>query len=370
MPIGFENLTPADIAAMTLFAGLALAGIAHAWLARQTTRAGFVIGAIGLAATSAAATWIITEEPPPAPAAAPPQAVATTPVLHEDLRDRVRTLEQALTGRESAVARAEAAAAEARRSRDAVGSKLADLEKVLEAERSSANKQIEDARKAAAAEIERRIAMERAAAAATAEARPTQAPKASPAEQLRRKLSNQQTPSYDIYQLEKREVVTGLTGDWYIIRLKVRGKPLAFADRQFRIPELEPDMQQIAKTLQTDVLTPLGRHARKVRLFTRGFADPRRVSGPTDPPRLRTIKVLDRRPDGSYAARPRNQEVPASISNDDLPNLRATWIKDQLVRHATNAGDVLVLANAPAPESERTVDVLLYVSWKAPATAR
>ncbi|MFZ4809039.1 MAG: hypothetical protein ACOYLQ_17440 [Hyphomicrobiaceae bacterium] len=368
MLIGLEHLTPADIAALTLFAGLGLAGIAHAWLARETTRAGFVIGAMGLAATSAAGTWIVSEERTPEPP--PPQAVEASPAQLDDLRDRVLTLERSITAKEGALAIAETAAAEARRSREAAGVKIADLEKALLAEKSSAAARVEEARKAVAAEVERRVAAERATATAVLEARPKQAAQESPAEQLRRKLTNQQTLSYDIYQLDKREVVTGLTGDWYIIRLKVRGKPIAFADRQFRIAELEPEMQQITRALQTDVLTPLGRHAGKVRLFTRGFADSRRVSGPTDPPGVRSLKVLEKRPDGTYAARPKSQDVPKSISNDDLPNLRAAWVKDQLARHVTNAGEVLILANSPAPATERTVDVLLYVRWKEPAVAR
>jgi len=183
---------------------------------------------------------------------------------------------------------------------------------------------------------------------------------------LRRKLADRlDTPFYTSQPLEQRALVAGLTGSWYVMRLKLDGKPFIFADGQFRMPEAVQKVKESMLQLQNSVLVPVEQVAKRTRLFLRGGADTRRLLGATEVPDVREFRTLPRLPNGTYAAVPRPLPPPVPVRNKDLPNLRADWLRQHIrtVLLTLGSADIEILENPPAPGHERTVDLILYVEW-------
>jgi hypothetical protein len=81
---------------------------------------------------------------------------------------------------------------------------------------------------------------------------------------LGRKLASRlDTPFYTSQPLEERTLVAGLTGSWYVIRPKLRDKPLAFADGQFRLPGAAQELTESVLQLEKDLLAPIRQMAKK-----------------------------------------------------------------------------------------------------------
>jgi hypothetical protein len=173
------------------------------------------------------------------------------------------------------------------------------------------------------------------------------------------------TPCYSIEPLEPRELVDGLPGSWYLIRLRITDAPLIFPDRQFRLPDTDAVVES-ARTLVSDFLGPVARTAGKHRIFVRGGADPRPVTKTTDEPDTAQLWVLPQLPRGTYAAKPEMRRVAKAVRNEDLPGLRADWLRRQLSRIlplGNSVGTVDILDDAPGPGRERTAELVLFVDW-------
>jgi hypothetical protein len=182
---------------------------------------------------------------------------------------------------------------------------------------------------------------------------------------IRRKLDNHlDTKFYASRPLEQTELVAGRVGRWYVMRLQRGGKPFVFGARQFRMPEAVQEIQESAQQLQKEILAHVGRIAKRVQIFFRGGADPPRVSGATDTPVARELLVLPRS-GNNYGSAPKRLLPADPVRNEDLPNLRADWLGQQ-VRHALpdlGSAEIQLLENPPSPNQERTVDLIVYVEW-------
>ena len=188
---------------------------------------------------------------------------------------------------------------------------------------------------------------------------------------LRPALDNRlENGCYISRSLPRNELVLGLQGSWYALRLKNRGKPLVFADGQFRIPEAKKEIQECALRFHKEVVVPVAKVAKRIRLFVRGGADTRRIIGQVEDPEVRKITYLPLQQSGRYTRDPKQQAVTVPVRNEDLPNLRADWLR-QLIRSALatsgadikNIGAIDILQNKPGRRHERTADYLLYVEW-------
>jgi hypothetical protein len=175
---------------------------------------------------------------------------------------------------------------------------------------------------------------------------------------IRRKLADGDRPFYSTE--EERELIAGRKGTWYVVRLLQGGKDWNFADRQFVLSD-STEIKASIVHLRADVLVPLSQAGKYWRLFVRGAADPRRVAGPVG----RDLAYLPRLPDGTYASEPRSDRVNILAKNDDLPTLRADWLRE-IVRSVLGdivSGDIDILENPPQQEHGRTAELVLFVEW-------
>jgi hypothetical protein len=186
-------------------------------------------------------------------------------------------------------------------------------------------------------------------------------------EALQRRLDNH----FGSFRMDQVELVRGLEGRWYLIQLKaLSGRPLAFDDRRFRLPEAAVNaITSSARNFRLEVLDNLPRFAEDHRLFLRGRADDRPVKRPpVDKPDAMSFSVrrgntnaLDR--DRTYGAA--TEETPGpSITNGQLPNLRANEVR-KVIAGEIGATPIEILDNAPALGDPLTVELILYVRWRS-----
>jgi hypothetical protein len=206
------------------------------------------------------------------------------------------------------------------------------------------------------AEAERKVAL------LEAKLRDVQATPASPRpvdlQVIRRKLADGDQPFYSTE--EERELIAGRKGTWHVVRLLQGGKDWSFADRQFVLSDSR-EIKASMVHLRDDVLVPLSQDGKYWRLFVRGAADSRRVAGPVG----RDLAYLPRLPDRTYASEPRNDRLNILAKNDDLPTLRADWLRE-IVRSVLGdivSGDIDILENPPEQEHGRTAELVLFVEW-------
>lgn len=158
----------------------------------------------------------------------------------------------------------------------------------------------------------------------------------------------------------ERELIPGRRGTWYVVRLLQDGREWSFPDRLFVLSDPAKIKTSMAH-LRDDVLDPLSKAGKHWRLFVRGAADARRVAGPV----ARELSYLPPLPDGTHASEPRVKRVIVSVQNEDLPTLRADWLR-QIARQALGAivsRDIHILENPPRQEHGRTAELVLVVEW-------
>jgi hypothetical protein len=346
-----------------VFTSLGLVALALVLLVRRYSVSAFVIGLVGLLALTTAATWFASAE-----SGVEPQVLdslktelATGKKELQRSHERIQELEKRETNQ---IARALAAEAQRNEAQSEAEREKAKAKGALQAEQAEHAKTI-----AKVAELDAKVTeLEKKLLRAAPQQRPPspQEPSspANPGNPSRKFDSSFDTPFYTFQPLE-RSLINGLTGSWYVVRLKIGGNPIVFADGKFRIPEAVQQVQDSALQLQKDVLIPIKQTAKSTRLFLRGGADSRRLLGATEEPDAREPGILRRLPDATYEADARCLPKAAHIRNVDLPNLRADWLRQQ-IRHAVPAlgsANIDILENPPSPDHDRTVDLVLYVEW-------
>lgn len=187
------------------------------------------------------------------------------------------------------------------------------------------------------------------------------------AAELQRRLADRwTTPYFKAEPLRATELVSGLRGSWYVVRLDANGRPLAFANRRFSSPEAADAIKASARALDQELIAPVKASAQQVQLFFRGTADQRRYAGRDEmPPAGHEVAYLPRRPDGSFDAARRMQRSGAVVRNGELPNLRADWVRRTIAPVLAERGftDLDILENPPAPGRARTVELVMFVKW-------
>jgi Skp family chaperone for outer membrane proteins len=341
--VAFSSTTSATL---VIFASLGLVALAMGLLARRYSATALTIGLAGLLALTTASTWIAYAKPEnavPVINTLKSEIARLNKELHgarepiQELEKRIEALQRKNNDIQKELSTAQAEKARARQDADKANGKIEGLTKELTATR------------AKVAELEKQ--------------RPP--PKVAPIDPgIRGKLDGRVvTPFYTAEPLQQRALVAGRTGRWYVMRLKLDDKPFVFADRQFRMPETMQQIKESVLHLRTDILAPVGQVAKSTRLFLRGGADARPVAGATEIPDTREVEVLPSLPDGTtYASSPKHLSLPLPVRNDDLPSLRADWLR-QHIRPILGSADIELLENRPAPGQERTVDLILYVDW-------
>jgi len=324
-------MTASIFVAVVVFAGLGLVALALGLLVRRYSGGALAIGLGGLLTLTTALTWIIYAGPE---TAAPNKELQTA-------REQMRRLGERFENAKAELGKAEQEAAKAIAEADRLRGELQD-------------------QRTEVGELKKRLS--------EAQQPPLSLPRPETIQidpEIRGKLANQlDTPFYTTQPLEQRTLVSGLTGSWYVIRPKLSGQPLVFADGQFRLPGAVRDLTESALQLEKDLLAPIRQVAKSTRLYVRGAADYRRLLGAPKESDTHELTILARLQDGTYGATPRRLPKPAHIRNKDLPNLRASWLSQQ-IRSVLPLGsaEISILENPPATGHERTVDLILYVKW-------
>ena len=82
------------------------------------------------------------------------------------------------------------------------------------------------------------------------------------------------------------------------------------------------------------------------------------------PTRCHELLILPRLSDGSYVSLPRRLRPAVPVRNEDLPNLRADWLRQNIEPVLPyGSSDIHILENPPGADQERTVNLILYVEW-------
>jgi len=333
-----------NAATVVLFPGLGLVALAIGLLVQRYSASALVIGLAGLLILTTASTWI----------------TISGPVMDNTQIDRLKT--------------------DNARLKDTIASQLADLEAArkpspepmpamvppqhqspnAEVERLAGELQAEQSKLAEAQngrlEAERRAAHLEEDLQGAQPAAPL--PKPPDLSSIRRKLADGDLPYYSTQA--ERDLIPGRKGSWYVVRLLQGGRDWKFADRQFVLPDAT-EIKASAARLRNGVLYPLSQAGRRWQLFVRGAADARRVSGPVD----RELSYLPRLSDGTYSPEPRGKQVALPVQNEELPTLRADWLRE-IVRPLVGdagVGEIEILENPPQPGHGRTAELVLFVEW-------
>jgi hypothetical protein len=187
---------------------------------------------------------------------------------------------------------------------------------------------------------------------------PSPPPKPPDLQVIRRKLTDGDQPFFAAQ--EERDLIPSRKGNWYVVRLQQDGRPLSFADRQFALSD-STEIRVAVGRLRDEVLIPLSNVGKSWQLFVRGAADARRVVGPVG----QDLSYLPNLPNGTYASEPRGKRVSVPAQNEDLPTLRADWLRG-IVRAALGTvllRDIDILENPPQPDHGRTAELVLLVEW-------
>jgi hypothetical protein len=174
-----------------------------------------------------------------------------------------------------------------------------------------------------------------------------------------------QSDGFTVSPLKEGAPTREKVGQWYVVRLnEAAGRPLSFAKRQFRKPEAVPALTASAQRLEQEVLARLAASgAKSWRLFVRGSADTMPVVRATEAP-PQSMTYVPRRADGTWDFGAKRERTFAErVRNDDLPNLRANWLREEIARAVPSAGPIEVLGNSPSRAGQRTVELLMYVEW-------
>lgn len=345
-----------SIATFAMFSGLGLVALALVLMARRYTLPALVIGLSGLLPLTASAAWVVR--------AWPANNVQTESDMVEALRREIADL-KAQTARKDADLEAER-----QKGAEAESERQALLKRANEQERRATElqRQADDL----ATQLEPR---ERESVAVSV--KPVEPPRSSPeptrlregdAAYMQSLISKRiETPHYSVEPLGQRELVAGLNGHWYVLRLRLNGEPLVFPDRRFRLDPGDA-LRKTMEHLVHDILRPVARLADAHRVFVRGGADSRRVSGATEAPGTTELMVLPRSSESTWRDQPEVHRMTGVISNEDLPALRAEWLRSQISPLLPEGPTAVasILANSPGPDQERAAEIMLYIRWRGP----
>lgn len=361
-----------NTATILLFSGISLVALAIWLLSRRYSSSAFAVGLTGLLTLTMASTWITAAVPVP---------VATQPKKElDDAKEPQEIVASKNTGMEEARGRARAPATKAEPAERQLPS--VDVEQLVGELRNERSRRAEIERTATDAELRAATATARATEledkiraahvgkeeaerrAALIEAKLREIPPPSPAlrppdlQVIRRKLTDGDRPFYAAQ--DERELIPGKKGNWYVVRLLQDGRPLTFADRQFALYD-STEIKVAVGRLRDEVLIPLSKAGKSWQLFVRGAADARRVVGPVG----QDLFYLPTLPNGTYASEPRGKRVSVPVQNEDLPTLRADWLRG-IVRAALGtvlSRDIDILENPPQPDHGRTAELIVFVEW-------
>ena len=337
-------------ATLVLFPALGLVALAIGLLARRYSTPALGVGLTGLLVLTSASTWITSAGP-----AMDTQLIGTLNGEISKLKseqDALRTELDSARRRptQSQLDEAQRTAAVAIAQATEMAGHRRGLQRDLDAEK---DKHADAQRRTTIAEARLVELGREAQGRRTQEAPPPPNP-----EIIRRRLIAGDRQHYTVD--DERQLISGYKGNWYVVRLLQRSRPLTFADRQFVLTDASGIKDSIVR-LREDVLAQLPLTAKQWKVFVRGTADQRRVAGPVG----RELSYLPRLPSGTHESATKGKLVAVPVQNEDLPTLRADWLREIIrpVMGSLGTADIEILENPPQQGQGRTAELVLYVEW-------
>lgn len=186
--------------------------------------------------------------------------------------------------------------------------------------------------------------------------------------QLRRKLAyGLKTDDYEVEVLPDNEVVRGQKGRYYVIDLKnaESGLKFRFPGGQYTLARSDAAFRKALNKFVGDVAGKLESNVR-YGFFVRGSADSVPFRGRLlDDYKYEEVKYLKSVGAGRYQLGSTTRPINASIRNQDLPFLRARFLKD-VVATTYPVTEPVVLEGTITDRKnneDRNVELILYVDW-------
>ncbi len=179
--------------------------------------------------------------------------------------------------------------------------------------------------------------------------------------------SEPDTPNYDIGAIESRELIRGRKGRYYAINLKsaASGNRFYFDPGKFTFTSSLPAFRTALNAFAADLTAKLDGHV-GYEVLVRGRADDNPWLGQVDPSNLYpNVSFLRDLGSGTYLGSPTVRRFDGTLSNVDLPYLRAAYLNEvvtaQFPAKAPLILDSLITSNGD--RTDRSVDLILYVDW-------
>lgn len=185
---------------------------------------------------------------------------------------------------------------------------------------------------------------------------------------LKDKMSTRlETKTYDVELYPDKELVGGRQGKYYVIDLKeaANGIRYYFEGGKYSLARGSAEFRSSLNTFIGDVLKKM---EGKVRydLFVRGSADSKPYQGRMEQGlSYQKIALLRHAGDNRYDSQPSELQLSSTVQNEDLPNLRAAFMRDVVAENYPVKRPV-ILEGSVSPQSsdkDRNVELILFVDW-------
>ena len=175
------------------------------------------------------------------------------------------------------------------------------------------------------------------------------------------------TPSYDVEVYPDRELIGGRLGRYYVVDLKeaASGVRYYFEGGRYTISRSSAEFRTSLNAFIADVLAKMEGNVR-YDLFVRGSADRKPYQGRFEPGfEYRQVRFLRSAGGDRYRTEPGERTIENVVRNEDLPDLRATFIRN-LVAESYPVKPPVVLEGSVTPKldnRDRNVELILFVEW-------
>jgi hypothetical protein len=176
------------------------------------------------------------------------------------------------------------------------------------------------------------------------------------------------TPNYDVGVYPDKELVKGRVGRYYVVDLKnaASGIRYYFDGGKYTISRSIPEFRTSLNAFIKDVLGKLDGNV-NYELLVRGRADRKPWQGQLDSTHAYSQVTFLRSAGGDkYLSEVGEKRFdPSGLTNDDLPNLRASFLRE-IVTETYPVKPPMILegtVSSTDDEKDRNVELLLYVDW-------
>ena len=203
---------------------------------------------------------------------------------------------------------------------------------------------------------------------AQAAAAPVTADQTKELTQLRDKMSAKMTtPSYDVEVYPDKEMVRGRQGRYYVVDLKnaTSGVRYFFPGGKYTLSAGDKEFRSSLNTFVADILSKFDGKVR-YDLYVRGNADVKPYEGRLEPGfEFRQIKYVRSLGGDKYGVDMAQHDVGDTISNKDLPDLRAAFMQ-KLIADAYPVKKPIILegsVTAKTDDRDRNAELIMFVDW-------